>query len=489
MIPKRRQWILAVVFLLPMAPTLAQSAGQPTDHAREQEWIKRLERLEETVRLLEQGRGLSAELAAEKIDQKTESREHRLARLEARVALLMQQNFSPSQDSNPLTPASSGPSPPGSQTPAPVPVLQTPVSQPVTQVKSADAGGEAPEHIPVAGYMEMHFNKREGSPSRLDFHRFVLLFSHSFSSRVRLWSELELEHALVEGREEKGELELEQAYLDFYLSPYLNLRGGMLLAPVGILNERHEPPSFFGVERPQVDTVIIPSTWFDAGAGIWGDLGGGLSYRAYVMAPLNASEFSAAEGLRGGRQKGFLSDFRHAAKTFRLEYRGIPKLVLGASYWTGKSGFEAPGLKVPVRVFDFDGRFRYRNFDARGQYSHNWIGEAAALNRALVRRRGNNPNIAEQMRGFYLEGGVHLLPRDARRDLAAFLRYENYDTQYRMPQGFLPLKQFDRSNWTVGLNYYPHPDVVVKFDYLFNRNESRVVKARNQFNVGLGWWF
>ena len=79
----------------------------------------------------------------------------------------------------------------------------------------------------------------------------------------------------------------------------------MLLAPVGIINERHEPPSFHGVERPFVDTFIIPTTWFDAGAGIHGTFGAGWQYRAYLMAPLDATRITADEGLAEARQKGF----------------------------------------------------------------------------------------------------------------------------------------------------------------------------------------
>src|SRR5687767_3950024 len=152
--------------------------------------------------------------------------------------------------------------------------------------------------------MDFHFNKPEFQDGRLDFHRFVLLVTHSFSDRIRFVSELELEHALVEGPEEAGELELEQAYLDFLIARTFNIRAGMMLVPLGITNERHEPPVFHGVERPFVDTVIIPSTWFAVGAGVHGEVGAGFRYRAFVMAPLDALEFSADEGIRGGRQKG-----------------------------------------------------------------------------------------------------------------------------------------------------------------------------------------
>src|SRR6185503_2663769 len=151
----------------------------------------------------------------------------------------------------------------------------------------SSATGSSPSTGPLSGYMELHLNDpTDSTPAVLDFHRFVLLFTHSFSDRVRFVGELEVEHAVVEGLEEGGELELEQAYLDFLVHPALNFRAGMLLVPVGIINERHEPPVFHGVERPFVDTVIIPTTWFEAGAGIHGALGRGFRYRAYVMAPL-----------------------------------------------------------------------------------------------------------------------------------------------------------------------------------------------------------
>ena len=178
--------------------------------------------------------------------------------------------------------------------------------------------GSAPATGPLSGYMELHLNHpTDGTPAVLDFHRFVLLFSHSFSDRLRFTGELEVEHAVVEGLEEGGELALEQAYLDFLIHPALNFRAGMLLVPVGIINERHEPPVFHGVERPFVDTFIVPTTWFEAGAGFHGAFGPGFRYRAYAMAPLDATEFSAESGLQGAAQHGSEAVVRNAAVTGR----------------------------------------------------------------------------------------------------------------------------------------------------------------------------
>ncbi|MGE3403540.1 MAG: hypothetical protein AB7K63_13170, partial [Vicinamibacterales bacterium] len=342
---------------------------------------------------------------------------------------------------------------------------------------------------PLSGYMDFHFNKLEGADPVLDFHRFVLLLNHSFTSRVRFVGELELEHAFVEGLEESGELELEQAYLDFLLSRRINLRAGMLLMPVGIINERHEPPVFNGVERPFVDTVIVPTTWFDVGAGVHGELPRGFRYRAFVAAPLNALAFSADEGIRGGRQKGSAANVRNIAYTGRLEYLGVRGLTVGASFYTGESSFALPRLDTSVTIGEVDARYRRAQLELRGQFAHVSIADAGRLNDSLARTIGVSPNIASALRGFYGEAGYRIWNSGAPRDMVVFARYENFDTQFRMPPGYLPLKQFDRDAWVTGVTYYPDPDVAVKVDYTRLRSQGLLEPDRNLLNIGLGWWF
>jgi len=337
--------------------------------------------------------------------------------------------------------------------------------------------------------MEFHFNKADGEDGILDFHRFVLLLSHSFSSKIRFVGELEVEHAFVEGLEEAGELELEQAYVDFLLSRRLNVRAGMLLMPIGIINERHEPPVFNGVERPFVDTVIVPTTWFDVGAGIHGELGRGLRYRAYVVAPRNSLEFNAEEGIRGGRQKGSEDNVRNFAFTARTEYLGLRHLTLGASVWSGESNFATPRLAPSVTVGELDAWYRRDRLELRGEFAQVHITDAARLNDSIGRVVGVSPNIASALRGFYGEAAYRVWNAGAPRDLVAFFRYENFDTQFRMPAGFLPLKEFDRDAWVTGVTYYPDPDVAVKADYIYLRNQSGIFANRHLVNVGLGWWF
>ena len=342
----------------------------------------------------------------------------------------------------------------------------------------------------ISGYMDFHFNKQEFADGRLDFHRFVLLITHRFSDRIRFVSELELEHALVEGLEEAGELELEQAYVDFLLSRRFNVRAGMMLVPVGIINERHEPPTYYGVERPFVDTVIVPTTWFEVGAGVHGELGRGWRYRAYVMSPLNAREFSAEEGLSGGRQKGSDTNIGRPAVTGRLEYVGVPGLTVGASFWTGRSGFEfRPRFDVPVKLGEADVRYSRDRLELRGQFAQVAISNAGLLNDAMGRAVGVDPNVASALRGFYGEAGYRVISGASFGDLGLFARYENFDTQYRMPSGYLPLKSLDRDAFVTGFTYWPDPDIAVKFDYSAVRNRSAAIKAPNSVNLGLGWWF
>ena len=342
---------------------------------------------------------------------------------------------------------------------------------------------------PISGYMDFHFNKEEDQPGVLDFHRFVLLFNHSFSPRIRFVGELELEHALVEGLEEAGEIELEQAYIDFLLSRSLNIRAGMMLVPVGIINERHEPPVFNGVERPFVDTVIIPTTWFEPGAGIHGELGRGFRYRAFVMAPLNAIEFNAEEGIREGRQKGAEANVRNFAATGRAEYIGLPGLTVGASFWTGDSSFDVPRLDTKVHVGEVDARYQRDRLELRTEFAHVAIDDAGRLNDAIQGLTGVSPNVASALRGFYAEAGYRVWNQGSPRDLVAFVRYENFDTQFRMPAGFQRLEQFDRDAFVTGVTYYPDPDIAVKADYVRLRSRSSIVKDRNLYNIGLGWWF
>jgi len=403
----------------------------------------------------------------------------RLDALEARMDQALTARAAVAAQAAPPTP------PPSAFTPA----QASPALQPVSVSGDFQTAAGSETRLPVAGYMDFHANKLSGDSFRPDFHRFVLLFGHSFSDRFKFWSELEVEHSLVEGGEESGEVALEQAYLDFLITPKFNLRAGMLLTPVGIINERHEPPAFNGVERPFVESIIIPTTWRELGFGFTGDLGRGFRYRTYLTSALDASRFNAEFGIAEGKSSGFDASMRNPATVARLEYAGVRRLTLGASLYSGLAGYNTPGINPRVTIASFDGRYSYRRLDLRGLFANTWVSAAGALNQRLRQQTGVNPNVASQMRGYYIEPALHVLPRRFRHDVIAFARFERYNTQQAMPAGYLPLQQFNRSSWVTGLTYKPVPDIAVKFDYVFNRSQSRVVNSLNGVNLGIGWWF
>ncbi len=220
-----------------------------------------------------------------------------------------------------------------------------------------------------------------------------------------------------------------------------------------------------------------------------GTIGGKLRYRVYLMAPLDSVEFSAEEGLRGAAQNGSKAQVRTMAITGRAEYVGIRGLQLGASFWQGDSSVTLVRLETPTGMIAADARYTRGRFEGRAQYAQGFIDGAAELNDAVFRLKGVDPNVARQIRGFYFEGAYQVLPRGFMHDLGLFLRYENFDTQFRMDDGNVKLPQFDRDAWVVGANYWLDPDVVLKLDYSHVRSQSEVVPGPRSLNLGIGWWF
>ena len=154
------------------------------------------------------------------------------------------------------------------------------------------------------GYGELHFNHpqlgamSQAAGDEIDIHRWVIGLAYDFSDRIRMDMELDFEHAA-------DELEFEYGFLEFDLKPGLAARVGSVLMPVGPLNEFHEPPLFYSVERPYLEQFIIPTTWQENGAGIVGRaFQNKLAFRAYATAGLDASKITALEGLHDVSSKG-----------------------------------------------------------------------------------------------------------------------------------------------------------------------------------------
>src|SRR3989475_2197887 len=205
----------------------------------------------------------------------------------------------------------------------------------------------AQERTTVGGYGEVHYTNPTGpkTPPIVSLARFVVYLAHSFNDRLAFRSELEVEDAKIEGGQAGGEVALEQAYLDYRLADWITLRTGLMLPPVGIINETHEPPTFNGVERPGFDHDVIPTTWREIGLGAVGTIpgGSGLAYRVYLVNGLRADGLSAAEGIREGRQEGRQASFANPSFTGRVEW-ARPGVKIGGAVWDGgPAGTEAAG--------------------------------------------------------------------------------------------------------------------------------------------------
>src|SRR5256884_673929 len=209
----------------------------------------------------------------------------------------------------------------------------------------------AQERPTVGGYGEVHYTNPTGpkTPPVVNLARFVVYLAHSFDDRLAFRSELEVEDAKIVGGQAGGEVALEQAYLDSRLADWITLRTGLVLAPVGIINETHEPPTFNGVDRPGFDHDVIPTTWREIGVGVVGTIpgGSGLAYRVYLVNGLRADGLSAGEGIREGRQEGRQASFANPSVTGRLEW-ARPGVKIGGVFWDGGTAGTQAGGGAPA---------------------------------------------------------------------------------------------------------------------------------------------
>jgi hypothetical protein len=243
------------------------------------------------------------------------------------------------------------------------------------------------ETTSVGGYGEVHYTNATGpnTPGMVNVRRFVLYLAHAFNEKVAVRSELELEDAKIEGGKAGGEVALEQLYLDYLISPAFTMRAGLVLPPVGIVNEIHEPPTFNGVARPAFDRDVIPTTWREIGVGALGAIPGssGLSYRVYLVNGLKADGFSAASGIREGRQEGSEASFANPSITGRLEW-ARPGLRLGGSFWYGGSANQDSLLGTgafdnAVALLSADARYDVGPFMFRGIVANISVAGASAV--------------------------------------------------------------------------------------------------------------
>ena len=328
----------------------------------------------------------------------------------------------------------------------------------------------------IGGYGEMHYNNltsdnSSDSKEQFDLHRFVLFFGHQFNDDLRFFSELEVEHN-VAGEGKNGEVEIEQAYIEWDYTENHRAKAGVFLTPVGILNETHEPETFYGVERNPVEKNIIPVTWWEGGAMLSGEIAEGFSYDAGVHSGLFIDPNSGKFKIRDGRQKVSEAEGDDLAYTARIKYTGIPGLELATTFqhqtdvWQGEAfGGED---EADANLIEMHAVYNKGAFGLRALYAQWDIDDVIENVKAG----------ADEQEGFYIEPSYRINEK-----LGVFARLSEWDNQAGDSSADGEKQQYD-----IGFNYWLHENVVLKADYRHDSNEGDSDEFRG-FNLGIGWSF
>ena len=348
--------------------------------------------------------------------------------------------------------------------------------------------------VSIGGYGEaVYFNyageRDDGSSGKADVTdllRAIVYVGYKFNSNWLLNTEFEFEHGSTGAG---GSVSAEFIHLEYTHSPAFNMRFGLLLVPMGLVNELHEPTVYMGANRPDVEKTIIPSTWRENGLGVYGDTGM-ISYRAYIVNGLKGSRFSSG-GLRGGRQKGGRAVSDHFALVGRVDATPRPGFLFGGSFYYGNSGQELArdhlNVKVPTGIYEGHVDIRHSGLWVSALAAYASLGDVAALNEALG--KSGSGSVGETLNGFYVQAGYDLLHRTSYsgQSIMPYLRYERVNTQASVPAGYESNPANDRGSLTFGAAYQPEPRIVFKLDYKNNTNEAD--SGLDQLNLQVGYVF
>lgn len=353
--------------------------------------------------------------------------------------------------------------------------------------------------VTIGGYGEVLYDNfaakdQSGSPASGDdvitLLRAVVYLGYKFDPHFVLNTEIEYENAVV-ASDKGGEAEVEFAYIDYMHAPWFNARTGLVLIPSGLINQLHEPTAYLGARRPDVETFIIPSTWREIGTGFYGTYGP-ISYQLYGVNGLNAAGYSADEGIHEGSQEGSEALAKSWAFAGRADFTAMPGLLVGASVFSGDAGqgqYTPSGQKIGAltTVFDAHLDWRWRGLWLRGLYAHTSVAQADLVNQ--LNGFEGDASIGSRQEGWYAQAGYDVLSLVAgtRLSLIPYARYEQYDTQARVPAGYERNLANDVTELTLGAAFQPIPELILKADWQQRHNAAKT--GVNVWNVSLGYVF
>lgn len=348
----------------------------------------------------------------------------------------------------------------------------------------------ADQGVSIGGYGEMLYENyaserdngtASGGTDQFDALRAVLYTGYKFNDKVIFNSEIEVEHGSTGAG---GEVSLEFGYLDFLVRPEFNVRTGLVLVPMGLINELHEPTAYLSAKRPDIERLIIPSTWRETGVGVFGDIGP-VSYRTFLVTGMNSRGFSSS-GIRSGRQGGARAKAEDFALVARLDWQPVEGAILGGSVYSGGSG-QSADFDANVTVGELHADAKMRGLQLRALWATGRIGDAAEVNAA--NGFTGNKSVGSEFGGWYAEAGYDLGAFIRRGDMSLipYARYEQFNTQESVPSGFELDRSLDRTSTTLGIAFKPIPQTIFKFDVQNYDNDAGT--GIDQFNLSLGYIF
>ncbi len=333
----------------------------------------------------------------------------------------------------------------------------------------------------IGGYGELHYNRNQlvenAASTTLDFHRFIIFYGYVFSEEWSFKSEVELEHNVVQDGD--GELELEQAYVNYHTNKF-GFQAGVILPSVGLINEYHEPPSFLSVERPEYNKYVIPTTWFGNGVAVYGKIAG-INWRFALLEDLNGDKID--KGIRSGRKKGYKSTAYDMVKNISTYYNGVSGLRIGGSFTMNNAPTssyfttDADGNKI---INDADtASVGIKLMEVHAKYDANNIYAVIEFGQIFYE---NNPLGYTSSGGYYVDLGYNVGSIvGLNGKLMPWIRMSNYNRGNNDDSVDYTIQRF-------GLSYWPISQIVFKADY---GNHKTTVNdySTNQVNVGVGYNF
>ena len=312
--------------------------------------------------------------------------------------------------------------------------------------------------VSVGGYSEFTFSDREDGDSNFDVLRLVPKFSAQIAPKLFFNSEIEFEHLgdVAKG----GEVVVEEARLDFLVRPELNFRAGGLLVPFNQLNILHDGPLRELTDRPLVDRIIVPTTWTEPGAGVYGSVRLGprlsMNYETYLVNGLGPG-ISEAKGLREARRGGLKDNNRNKALVGRLGVVPGRGLELGVSGYEGKWDDDN---QLSLSMLGLDLAYRRGPLKVLGEWARVRVERDAA---AIAE------GVPAELAGYYLEASYRL------GRWAPVVHFSRMDPDRNQ------VSRYDVSRLVLGLNYRPSEQALVKVEW--QRNRERVDEIANDAAV------